>query len=246
MNRILSLTVFTLLGSAALTSLIAVPTAADTIRLARTHLGGDAALDRVNSLVYRGTFETADGVKGQINITLKKPARQHLELIVDDTQRVTAINDFEGWERVAKISNPDDWSMVLIDFNEFRRMRANSWENLFFFRGIEQMRGKVVDRGLVPFDGRQAHLLVFEYDRNLSYARYFDPATGALFATVNDRGQEIREEGEMMVDGIRFPREIVSRLQDRDVMRVRFTEIRVNPPVDDQLFEVAPIGRRAR
>lgn len=243
MNRHLQTLLFALFSLSMVAPLAATPTAAETIQRARVHLGGDAALDRVQSLIYRGTFETADAVTGQIVITLKKPARQHLELIIDDTRRITAINDFEGWERVSRISNPEEWSMVLIDFNEFRRMRANTWENLFFFRGIEQMRGRVIDRGLVTFNEKEAHLLVFEYDRNLSYSRYFDPQSGRLYATVNDRGQEIREEGEMMVDGIRFPREIISRVDGRDVMRVRFSEIRVNPPVDDQIFEVAPVSR---
>jgi len=242
MNRSSSLTSLVFLLALA-APLSAQPTAAQTIAQARVFLGGDAALDRVQSLIYRGTFETADGVTGQINITLKKPASQHLEIISDDMRRVTAINEFEGWERVSRISNPDEWSMVLIDFNEFRRMRANSWENLFFFKGIERMRGTVADRGMVQFDGRNAHLLVFQYDRDLTYSRYFDPATGQLFATVNDRGQDIRESGERIVDGIRFPAEIVSRVGDREVMKVRFTEILVNAPVDDQLFEVAPISR---
>lgn len=242
MNRSSSLTSLVFLLALA-APLAAQPTTAQTIAQARQFLGGDAALDRVQTLVYRGTFETADKVTGQITITLKKPASQRLEIISDDTRRVTAVNDFEGWERVSRVSNPEEWSMVLIDFNEFRRMRANSWENLFFFNGIERMRGTLVDRGIVQFDGREAHQLVFQYDRDLTYSRYFDPVTGQLYATVNDRGQDIREVGEMIVDGIRFPAEIISRVGDREVMRVRFTEILVNAPVDDQLFEVAPISR---
>lgn len=244
MNRSLPLTLGLLLGL--LPVLGATPTAAETIARARAHLGGDAALEQVQTLTYRGTFTTADNREGSIVITLKKPARQRLELVLDGVRRVTAINDFEGWEHVSKIDDPEEWGMVLISFDEFRRMRANTWENLFFFRGIEQMHGNVRDLGLVEFDGRQAHKLIFEYSSNLSYSRYFDPDTGELLATINDRGQEIRERGEIMVQGIRFPEEIISLADGRELMRVRFTEIKVNTPVEDSLFEIEPLSRTSR
>ena len=48
--------------------------------------------------------------------------------------------------------------------------------------------------------------LVFIHSDEIIFTRYFDKANGRLVKTVTDNKSEIREEGEIIVSGIRFPR----------------------------------------
>src|SRR5690606_20032522 len=98
--------------------------------------------------------------------------------------------------------------------------RADVWQNLSFFRGIERIGGSVEDQGPATIDGIACRKIAFIHSPTLVYYRYFDEATGNLVYTGDDNNN-IRERGELIAGGIRFPKTIVMRQQSGDQTIVR-------------------------
>lgn len=215
----------------------------EIVTMARDYLGGDEKLASIQTITYRGEFENTTNLNtGEINIFLEKPLRQRMEVIDGEFSEITAIDDYDGWKQRKNRGNAADWAFVVLPVGELKRMRANTWENLNFFRGIEKLRGEVIHKGKTRKDGRDAYLLLFRYDDEVFYERYFDVATGELIATVNDQGIEIREMGEMRINGIRFPEKVVTLYEGEVINTVTFTEILINENLSDSLFEMPVLG----
>ena len=89
--------------------------------------------------------------------------------------------------------DPNNVVIGILDAPLVREMRANTFENLNFFSGIEQMRGRIVNKGKTKKDGRDVYVLVFKYKDSLYFERYFDAATGELISTVNGEGLAISQ-----------------------------------------------------
>ena len=211
------------------------------IAKARDYLGGDTQLRAVETIQFQGTFTTHEGEgKGEILIYLKKPFKQRLDVIRahDGIVETTAINDIDGWGRRANEKDADDWTIRILGMGELKRMRANTFDNLNFYSGIEQLGGSIINRGIVKKDGKNAYLLHFKYDKTIHYKRYFEVTTGKLLATVNDKGIEIKDIDEFIVDGIRFPREQIRIENGKMKDTLTFTKIVINAPLDDKIFEL--------
>lgn len=215
-----------------------VPDTEEVIAKAREYLGGDEAIDRIESIYYIGTFESSDGATGEMSIIFKKPMQQRIEVNRGDLSEVSVLNELDGWR---KVFDPDDkkrWSITFHEPARVRELQANTWENLNFFRNIERRRGRIENEGLVEIDGSQAAKLVFRHPHNITFTRYFDMDTGRLVMTETHDGSEIREYGRMVVDGVVFPERIVMRRDDELVNEIRFSEVRINEDFDESLFEV--------
>lgn len=208
---------------------------------ARDYLGGDAPLRAVDTIQFQGTFMThASGGTGEILIYLKKPFKQRLDVIRahDGIIETTAINDIDGWSRRANEKDADDWTIRILSMAELKRMRANTFDNLNFYSGIEKLGGNIINKGIVKKDGKDAYLLHFKYDKVIHYERYFDINTGKLHATINDKGIEIIDVDEFIVEGIRFPREQIRIEDGKNKDTLTFTKIIINAPLADKLFEL--------
>lgn len=204
---------------------------------ARVYLGGEEALNRIESIHYTGTFENfPEGVTGEFDIFLKKPLRQRVDIRTKDLIDTTVLDGFEGWRRLSSSVNPDEFSIQLLGSNERRKMRFNTWENLNFFSGIERLRGKIVDHGTVLMDGEDCYMLEFVYDEDNRHWRYFSIMSGQLVATESLSGSRIREHGSIMVEGVRFPRQVDTYVKGQLVTRLRYDEVSVNADFPDELF----------
>ncbi len=238
----------------ALTALPALADSAAVIAKARAYLGGDAALNSVKSVHYHGQLEStvtpAEGEpqtdRAEIEIIFAKPFYQRIAISTDEKSEVTALDTYEAWQKVENPANPSQWRMSLLDTPQVRRLRANTWENLAFFAGLEKQGGKVTDGGLVERDGQQLHQLSFDHGYGIVFHRFFDPATGELIVSETDNGAIIREEGETMVQGIRFPGEVVtiSRRADGGSSQVRvvFDKVTINETFSADLFRVPSVA----
>ena len=214
-------------------------TTEEVIAKAREYLGGDEKLESISTIQYKGVFESpVSGDSGYISILLKKPLMQRMEVLNGTVTETTAINDFEGWKRSLDSTDPNGWAFIILNLSELKRMRANTWENLNFFTGIERLRGRVINKGPTRKDGRKAYLLVFEYDEGIYYERYFDIVTGELISTINKNGVEIKEVGEIMVDGIRFPEKVITLVDSEVANIVTFVEVLLNEELSESLFDV--------
>lgn len=230
---------------------------ASVITLARTYLGGENALNGMQAVRFNGTITTTDtdndgAIVGEpapalIEIIFRRGYQQRIAVTSASRIEVTALDDYEGWQRVENPENPEQWRISLLGKDQIKRLRANTWENLHFFRGIEERGGRVTDEGRVEVEGETVHKLAFRHDDRIVFFRYINPTTGRLVLTETDSGAVIREIGQMRVAGIRFPEAVIteSPLYGSDGVRlgtrtitVNFENIEVNPTLSDDLFRV--------
>lgn len=182
------------------------------IAKARAYLGTEAALEAVRSVHYVGTVLTSDPVdpakqtKALIEIIAQKPDQQRVVATTDKAIETTVVAGYEGWQRNQDTLDPKRQRVVVFKPDAVKRLRAQAWENLSFFRGIEKMGGHIEDQGAVTVDGLNCQKLAFIYTPNVIFYRFFDVATGRLVQTLTEDGSSTREEGETVINGVRFPK----------------------------------------
>lgn len=216
------------------------------IAKARARLAPDAILDAVKSIHYVGTMTAPDPqdaarqVQYRIEISLQKPAQQRIQLTSDRIIEVSALDDYDAWRRVTDASDPTKWQQSQLGAEQIKQLRADVWQNLSFFRGIEKIGGTVEDQGPVTIDGISCRKVAFIHSPALIYYRYFNEATGELVYT-GDENNNIREEGELMAGGIRFPKSLrITQRTDAgtEVRTITFEKITLNETFPSSLFAV--------
>lgn len=78
------------------------------------------------------------------------------------------------------------------------------------FRGLETRGGRIEDQGVVTIDGVACQKVAFIHAENIIFYRYFDLATGRLTLTETEAGGTLREQGELIAAGLRFPKSLVT------------------------------------
>ncbi len=233
----------------------ASPDIEKVISRARATVGTEGALSKLQSIHYVGTLTTTSTdekgvstpVKVALEIIFQRPYRQRIVATSDNKIEITALDDYEAWQREQDPADSTRWQMTLLSSDQIKRLRANTWENLSFFRGIEERRGKVEDHGSAKVDGKNTRKLTFDHGDGIVFTRYFDDASGRLLLTETENGVNIREEGEHTVSGVRFPRKIIStsKLPDGSerIVTIVFDKITVNQTFADSLFAVPAMTR---
>jgi hypothetical protein len=218
------------------------------IAKARAHLGPDATLEAITSIHYVGTrtgeatTKDKDGklvtrpFKETVDIIFQKPYYQRVMLVSNVATEITALDDYEAWDRLQDATDPTRWRLTLLDKNQVTSQRANTWENLAFYRGIERRGGHVEDLGPATIDGHACEKLAFVHEPGLTFYRYFDTATGQLLLTGTENGDLTREHGEMMVNGVRFPKSLVSTGKDPATGKERSSVITLDKITLNEIF----------
>ncbi len=214
------------------------------IAKARAAVGSEAVLAKVESVHYTGTVELPDAKAGKtrIDVLFQNPNRQRVTVTTDTGDQTTGLDEYSAWVREQRPNDPKYPRLGLLGVQQVRRMRANTWENLAFYGGIEQVNGHVEDAGTVQLDGQPARKLIFWHDSEVFFARWFDPVTGQLLMTETDDGNQIREAGDILAGGLRFPRQIITVTKAKDgtlnKSTITFDSITVNEPAPASLFAV--------
>lgn len=247
------LTALVALLLAATLPVAADPRAEPWIAKARAAYGPDELLDAVRSIHYVGTLETVQKVPVDgdpsdlreqtvvlaIDIIFQKPFQQRMTLRSDRIIEVTALDDSDGWVRLSPAGDEGRGQLSILDTQQVRRLRANTWENLAFFRGLDRRRGGSISYGGdAEVEGRDCAKIVFTHDENIVFTRFFEKATGHLVKTVTESGGEIREEGEIMAQGLRFPRQLINRAPNGQIATITFEKVTVNEVFPPEVFAV--------
>ena len=212
------------------------------IAKARAFLGPEPALDAVQSVHFTGKLEltemvpsatdpaerTAQPLVLPVDIVFQRPDRQRIQVRAEAVEETTALDGYDGWNLRVNPNNPQQRQLTLLKGPRIKQLRANTWENLHFFRGLEKRGGKVELRGEEEVDGVACVKLDFAHSPEISFLRYFDKATGRLVKTVTQEGVEIREEGEQTAGGIRFPKRVVQKAPNGQVTVVVVVRITLN------------------
>jgi hypothetical protein len=231
------------------------------IARARARLGGDAVLNELRSLHFYGTVAIADAKEpakvqtGKIELIFQRPDQQKITLTYDKAVppnehpliETTALDSYEGWSRIADATDATKWKLTLLDAERVKQLRASTWESLYYFRGLERVGGKVEDQGTTLKDGVTCQKIAFIHGPKLVFYRYFDAATGRLVVTETDAGMAIRESGETVVSGIRFPKTTVTSQTAGDkvsTVTITYDRIVVNEAIPAAQFAVPAIRNR--
>ena len=248
-----------LAGLLAAGALVRAQTAEQIIAKARAYYGKEAALSAIRSVHFIGTMETrqftADGPKPvsfAIEIIFQKPCQQRIVRTAPDAIQVTGLDEYEGWQRLQDIKNESRWQLTLLEPAIIKQLRANTWENLNFFKGIEQSGGSAQVLGPATIEGAATVKVAFIHEPGIVFYRYFDVTTGRLVLTETGQGDRIKEEGEIMVDGLRFPQKVtsVSKVTDANGQLVEnptviaFSKITLNETFPGSYFAVPPLRPR--
>lgn len=218
------------------------------IAKARARLAPDAVLDAVKSIHYTGTLVGPDPEDASkqatrtIEIILQKPDQQRVTITSNKLVEVNALDGYEAWRRVTDATDQTKWRQNQLGPDQVKQLRADVWENLGFFRGIEKVGGSVEDLGAATVDGVACEKIAFNHGSNLVYYRYFDRATGDLVnTTTGNEDNSIREQGEIVAGGIHFPKAIVVRQTANGQTTTRtitFEKITINETFPDSEFAV--------
>jgi len=203
-------------------------TADQWIARARARLGSESALQGMTSLRFTGTIEVDGANARAMDIIFQKPLQQRITLTGPELVEIIALDDYDGWQKRINPKNPTQWQLTLLDGPQIKRLRAQAWDNLNFLRNIDRMRGTVKIGGEEKVDGIDCVKLVFAYYESIVLTRYYDKATARLVKTETETGVEIREEGEMFAQGIRFPRKVSNRDKSGKTVTMIFEKIVLN------------------
>ncbi len=233
------------LASAAFGSL-ARATPEEVIARARAYLGGDEALNAVNSLRFIGKYQSemnGEVRSGTIEMVFQKPYFHRAVIRTDTSVEITGLDDYESWLRVEDPNDATRWRLTNFGREQTKGLRANTWESLSFYAGIERRGGSVTNLGEATIDNILCDKLAFEHDESIVFHRYFEKETGRLILTETAQGST-REQGSQVVNGIRFPETLVSVVRMDGVERtvtLTFTSITVNERYPASLFRVPSV-----
>jgi hypothetical protein len=226
------------------------------VGLARAYLGPQSTLDGIRSIHYVGTLDRFDPdhsesgtVHTALDLIFVKPLKQRLVVRGPKVTMTTVLDGYDGWDFLRSNEDASKYRLTWLPANDIRTLRANTWENLYYFRSPEG--GSAFDKGPAKIDGIDCERVDFAHSPDTVYERYFDRDTGRLVLTV--RGAEsFRESGEIRVDGIRFPKTIVSVTKTASgkelVSTATFETIVLDEPLGADVFAVPnlPLGKPAQ
>ncbi len=229
------------------TALLATPVARAepaVLGLARAYRGPESTLEAITSVHYVGTLERRDpdhpekaAFSGALDMIFAKPLRQRMVDREEKGSRTTVLDGYDAWDFTQSNSDPSRFRLTWLAAGDIRTLRANTWENLYNYNCPEG--GSIEDKGPATIDNIACERVDFTHGPGIVYERYFDRDTGRLVLSV--RGPEtIRESGEIMVDGVRFPKTIVSSTKTPTgkeiVATVTFNSVVLNEPLSPDLF----------
>jgi hypothetical protein len=217
-------------------------TTTQVIAKARAYLGSESALNAVSTIHFTGILETIalvpspDDKTKQVEEKLKLPAdivfqkdyQQRITIISPGVIETTALDGYDAWQKRTNPKNPSQWTITLLDAGQVKKLRANTWENLSFFAGLEKKGGTVQHGGDATADGVACVKLSFVHAADIVFVRFFDKATGRLIKTQTENGAEIREEGEMIVNDVRFPRKVINKAPNGAITTITFDRVELN------------------
>ncbi len=191
-----------------------------------------------------GTLDRIDPNRGEtvpvhatLDLILVKPMRQRLVARGTAATMTTVLDGYEAWDLLRDNADPAKFRLRWLPAADVKTLRANTWENLSYYRVPEG--GSIEDKGPATVDGVVCERVDFVHGPGSAYERYFDRDTGRLMLTV--RGPEtFRESGEIRVEGVRFPRTIVSRTKTSSgkeiVSTATFESVVLNEAIPPGLF----------
>lgn len=232
---ILSLTTASLLSAQ-------VQEAERVIERARENLGLDAKLRSVVTLKIKGRIEPADPklMPAEVMLVARKPSSQRLEVLIDDILETTLLHGDKG---VLIRSSPSDGlsSIRPLSASEFDSIRQSTHHLFCFYEPDLQNFEHVRHLGTTIWREIFCDVLVYNAPIGRKTVRYFSRKDARLVATIREQAGEkieIVEEGNLTVDGVRFPKTQFYYKDGKLLHRFFVTEVEVNNALEAGVFDI--------
>ncbi len=223
----------------ATTTLLADAQSDAWITKARAYLGPEAALNSVRSMRITGVIENERKEQIRAEFVFQKADQHYYTLTDGKTVQTTALDGYDGWvSRLPDRANPTNWQLTLLEKEPIKRMRANNAETLGFYRTIEKRGGRTEYLGEAKTDGVDCVKIAFIYSPAIIFYRYFDKATGRLVMMQTESGLITREEGEIIVNGIRFSKKLTNTTPNGVASTLSIEAITLNEQFPPSAFAV--------
>ena len=169
----------------------------------------------------------------------QKPLRQKMIAIVNNRKEVSVLDDSEGWTTYERVGDSTPLGMEIFDPIRILIMQAAVREAFSFFKTPEARSGAVTYHGAEAVKGRDCHVLDYDHGDGIGYRRYIDAETGQVLKMLDSKGVEYYEEGEIVVDGLRFPKKLISTFPTalgNQTMEFAYTSVTLNKKLPDSEF----------
>jgi hypothetical protein len=227
------------------------------IAKARSYLGTEEVLTGVKSVHLVGKMESAvAGEKTppnteQVDIVFQKPFQESLRIVTREQLARKVLDGYNAWQLVQSLAPgaPAEFDpalpqrLTILGVDQIRILRADTWENLHYYRGLEDTGGSTEDLGPATIDGVACEKIALRHSDALVYYRYFDLATGRLVFTETYAGAKIHEAGDLMAEGVRFPRTIT--VEEQSAGKVVRTVITIESVKLNEVFPPSFFGTPA-
>lgn len=208
-------------------------------------LGGQAAIDKLKTAVMKGTYTGANGAALPYEVYMAAPDKFY---VLVTTQQGAVERGFDGqvgWEKGARGVAPlpagtlESLKQIFLFYSNIRI--KEQFTSLRVGR-----REKIGDREVIPVAGRTAD--------NRREQLYFDAETGLLVRRIRYTPtiigiipEQTDFEDYRDVDGVKFPFTVrVSSVEVGNPIGTRkYTEIKLNGPVDDSKFKMPAAAKPA-
>jgi hypothetical protein len=203
-----------LLASAALRAEPAV------IGLARAYLGPDSTLDGITSIHFAGTLDRLDPdhpdkgpIHAKLDMIFVKPSRQRQLVGMEKVSETTVLDGYDAWDRLQDNADATRYRLRWLARQRDQGPSRPTHGRTSTFSGDSGAKAPSRTWARKPSTASSASGSTSTTRPGIVFERYFDRDSGRLVLTV--RGSEtIRESGEIMVDGVRFPKKVVSTVED--------------------------------
>ena len=220
------------------------PTADQIIAKYIDAIGGPAAIDKMKTRVMKGTFAGFNGVEVPFEADLAAPDKFHIIVTSPQGTQERGSDGTVTWEKgprgVNELTNPvlDQMKSMFLSFSniklkeEFPRLRLGG-------------RDKIGDRNVVIVSGTTAD--------NHRARLFFDAETGLLLRRISYTEtmigvipEQIDFEDYRDVDGVKLPFTVkISSVEPGLVSTRKYSEIKMNAPVDDSKFKMPAAPAKA-
>jgi len=203
-------------------------------------IGGTAAIDKIKTVVLKGTFAGVSGPELSHEVDLASPDKFDMVVTTPQGTNERAFDGKVGWQRggpggLLEIGYPVIDTMKLM-FMPYRNVQLKDQFASFRAGG----RDKIGDRDVVILTGRTAE--------NRRERLFFDAETGLLLRRISYLETMVGVipgqfdfEDYRDVDGVKLPFTIrVSSVVPGLVSTSKFSEIKLNVAVDDSKFKMPP------
>ena len=210
-----------------------------TIELARSYLGPDDKLDAIESVHYKGSLLYSSGDLGTIEMVYQKPMQHRMVAVIGGRREVSVLDGSEGWTTFERVVDSVPLSIEIFDPIRILIMQASVREAFNFFRKPDTRNGEILYEGKETVNGRACNVLTYHHGDGIAYQRYIDAETGQVHKTLDSKGVEYLEEGELIVDGLRFPKKLVSTFSTAigdQSMEFAYSSITLNEKLPDSDF----------